>query len=194
MKTDSLLEVIQVQRHDFLNHLQVISGLLQLNKGERVRDYIIKVCGDYEKLSRITRLKSPDIKAVLLIAANEAAKKQVELVYDIQSDLSSLGVSSEIAGSALERSINHGLKYLTPMDIHERVMKLTISESERKVSFKLCFSVLSSEVTQDIKEQMDLSHWLEPYNSSSKLAVTEKEAEIYLIFPKKQSEERPTGK
>lgn len=185
MKIDNLLEVIQVQRHDFLNHLQVISGLLQLNKGERVRDYIIKVCGDYEKLSRITRLKSPEVKAVLLIAANKAAKKQVELVYDIQTDMASLDIPGEIAGSALERCINHGLKYLTPMEISERSMKLTVSESERKVTFKLGFYVASREVTRDIEEQMDLSHWLAPYNSTSKLAVTEKEAEIYLIFPKK---------
>jgi hypothetical protein len=33
-------EILRKQRHDFLNHLQVIYGLLQLHKTERALEYI----------------------------------------------------------------------------------------------------------------------------------------------------------
>ncbi|MGI6552124.1 MAG: Spo0B domain-containing protein [Bacillota bacterium] len=44
MKEDDLLtavcELIRVQKHDILNHLQVIAGYLQMNKMEKARDYL----------------------------------------------------------------------------------------------------------------------------------------------------------
>lgn len=185
MEIKGLLEVIQVQRHDFLNHLQVISGLLQLNKGERVRDYIQQVCGEYERLSKITRLKSPEVKAVLLIASNEASKYQVDLLFDIQTNMASLAVSGEVVAAALNRCIAQALKFLAPPEVTDRRMKLTISEGEKKITIKLGFPGVPVEIVKDAQGQMALSESLVPYNSSAKLAVTEKEAEIYMIFPKK---------
>lgn len=187
METKGLLEVIQVQRHDFLNHLQVISGLLQLNKGERVRDYIQQVCGEYEKLSKITRLKSPEVKAVLLIASNEAAKCQVDLVLDIQTNMALLAVSGEVVAGALDRCFKQALKLLAPPEVLDRRIRLTISEGEKKVTIKLGFPGVPAEIVKEAQEQMALAESLAPYNSSSKLAVAEKEAEIYMIFPKKQA-------
>lgn len=185
MELNGLLEVIQVQRHDFLNHLQVISGLLQLNKGERVRDYIQQVCNEYELLSKITRIIPPEIKAVLLIASNHAAKYQVDIIYDIQTNMASLAVEGKVVAAALNRCMAQALKFLTPPEVTDRRMKLTISEGEKKITIRLGFPGVPVEIVKDAQEQMALSESLVPYNSSVKLAVTEKEAEIYMIFPKK---------
>ena len=35
-------ELLRLQRHDFLNHLQVIHGYLQLNKPEKATDYLMR--------------------------------------------------------------------------------------------------------------------------------------------------------
>lgn len=35
-----VVRILQVQHHDFLNHLQVLGGLAQLRKPERVMEYI----------------------------------------------------------------------------------------------------------------------------------------------------------
>lgn len=187
MGIDDLLEVIQVQRHDFLNHLQVISGLLQLNKGERVRDYINQVCAEYERLSRITRLKPPEVKAVLLAADNRAAKCQVDFIIAIETNMASLDVPGEVVGAALESCFKKALKFLSPPEVTDRRMKLTITENGKKISVKLGFPGVPVEVVKDAQEQMALSESLAQYNSSSKLAVTDKEAEIYMIFPKIQA-------
>ncbi|GAB6158208.1 Spo0B domain-containing protein [Desulfotomaculum varum] len=184
MELKGLLEVIQVQRHDFLNHLQVISGLLQLNKGERVMDYIKQVCGEYERLARVTRLTSPEIKAVILIALNEAAKHQVDFAIDIDSSLAYLAIPGEVAAAALERSIKQTMKFLAPPQVTDRRLKLSISEGERKITFKLGVPGMAAEVAREAGEQMELAQFLAPYNSSAKLAVTDKGAEVYLVFPR----------
>ncbi|MEW6696970.1 MAG: Spo0B domain-containing protein [Bacillota bacterium] len=185
MDIKGLLEVIQVQRHDFLNHLQVISGLIQLNKGERVRDYIKQVCGEYERLSKITRLKSPEVKAVLLITNNEAAKCQVDFSMDIGTNMASLDVPGQIVGTALEHCIQQALKFLAPPEAVDRRMNLIISEGDKKITIKLGFPGVPAEVVQDVQKQLALAELLAPYKGSTKLAVTEKEVELYLIFPKK---------
>ena len=79
MRLEKLLDVIQVQRHDFLNHMQVISGLLQLNKLDRLRDYLGQVSMELARFSKTTRVKIPEVTACLLTAYNDAAMIQVEL-------------------------------------------------------------------------------------------------------------------
>ena len=58
-----LLDVIQGQRYDFLNHLQVISGLLQLNKEERLQDYLAQISLELARFSKTARIKIPDVTA-----------------------------------------------------------------------------------------------------------------------------------
>jgi len=73
---------------------------------------------------------------------------------------------------------------LAPPEVTDRRMRLTISEGERKITIKLGFPGVLAEVVKDAEEQLALSEFLAPYDSSTRLAVTEKEAEIYMIFPK----------
>ena len=54
-----LLEVLRVQRHNFLNHLQVISGLLQLKKYDRVSEYIMNIGQEYNQASMLGRIEAP---------------------------------------------------------------------------------------------------------------------------------------
>lgn len=37
---ENFKEILRIQRHDFLNHLQIIQGYLQLKKPEKAEDYI----------------------------------------------------------------------------------------------------------------------------------------------------------
>ena len=48
---DEVLLALRRQRHDFVNHLQVIHGLLQLGKVQRVLDYIDELAKDPRMIS-----------------------------------------------------------------------------------------------------------------------------------------------
>lgn len=57
---EDLLEALRVQRHDFLNHLQVISGLLQLKKYDRAQEYIKQVAEQLGRAGAVAGPGSPD--------------------------------------------------------------------------------------------------------------------------------------
>ena len=66
MEPDKIIRIISNQRHDFLNHLSVISGLVQLNKVDLVPKYIVKVSDEIKAMRQVMYLKYPlDRKSVV---------------------------------------------------------------------------------------------------------------------------------
>jgi|OM-RGC.v1.017043549 sensor histidine kinase regulating citrate/malate metabolism len=96
-----LLKVIQAQRHDFLNHLQVISGLVQLGKIDRVNEYIGEVCMNMGLMSLVNRIKIPEISAALMIGHNLAFEQQVQVEYRLEDELGDTVLPAEMLADML---------------------------------------------------------------------------------------------
>lgn len=45
--------LLRIQRHDFLNHLQVIHAMIQLGRNEKALEYIEKLAHDPEMISNV---------------------------------------------------------------------------------------------------------------------------------------------
>ncbi|MFZ7101847.1 MAG: Spo0B domain-containing protein [Peptococcaceae bacterium] len=58
-----LLEANRHQRHDFLNHLQVIWGYLKLNKDEKAIQYIHEITAYLQSLRELNRITSTELAA-----------------------------------------------------------------------------------------------------------------------------------
>lgn len=50
---DEVIRLLRVQRHDFINHLQVIHGLLQLGRTERAVIYIEELAKNPDLISKL---------------------------------------------------------------------------------------------------------------------------------------------
>ena len=96
-----LVKVIQVQRHDFMNHLQVISGLIQLGKTERVMEYINEICLNMQLMSTVNRVKIPEIAAALMIGYDLAYEQQIDVNYRLEDELGETVLPGEILGYML---------------------------------------------------------------------------------------------
>ena len=62
---DALNRSLRAQRHDFLNHLQVVFSLIEMEEQQEAADYIEKVYGDMQSVSRAMRTDNPAINALL---------------------------------------------------------------------------------------------------------------------------------
>jgi len=60
---EAFLRYIRVLCHDILNHLQVISGLSQLQKTERIRAYVHEVSDQIKEIGRLARIGHPGLAA-----------------------------------------------------------------------------------------------------------------------------------
>lgn len=61
-----LLGWYELQRHDFLNELQVILGNLQLNQMEKTQDYIKEIISWQREEQKIASLREPVLAVILL--------------------------------------------------------------------------------------------------------------------------------
>ncbi|MTI81517.1 MAG: histidine kinase [Firmicutes bacterium] len=153
MKTQELLDVMRVQRHDFLNHLQVISGFLQLNKSDRAKEYIDQISSDIRAQSVIARLEVPELKAVLMVAVNDATKYQVEFTYDINTRLENCSVPGESLAEPVGKCIKLAMDYLSHRELENRQLYLSITE-EDGIIFRIGLPGLSLDVMKEIKNKL----------------------------------------
>ncbi|MFZ5827097.1 MAG: Spo0B domain-containing protein [Bacillota bacterium] len=78
------LALLRSQRHSFLNHLQVISGWLQLGKSERAAQYIARAVALLEAESRaLRRIDSPEVALFLMEMGIEAEPYGVTLRWRV---------------------------------------------------------------------------------------------------------------
>lgn len=193
MELEKLLEVIQVQRHDFLNHLQVISGFLQLNKPERIREYIELVTADMNVMSQTLRFKIPELTAVLLVGFNEAVKYQAEMELTVNSNLGECTVPGPVVGGALESVIKSFLENLCTPESCTKVFKVRLAENG--TGYTICLSspaffiedpVLLKKGLEPVKEMLN------KYYGELRTALSRDSIEIFLDLPGKQAENGQT--
>ncbi|MDR3541776.1 MAG: Spo0B domain-containing protein [Desulfosporosinus sp.] len=61
-----LLQWYRLQRHDLLNHWQVIMGNLQLNQPEKALAYMRELIAEPEQEQKIAQIPEPQLAAILL--------------------------------------------------------------------------------------------------------------------------------
>lgn len=124
-----LLELLRVQRHNFANHLQVISGLLQLKKYDRTGEYIKLVVNEFGEAGTVIRLEVPEIVYKILMADLAAGKQGITIKKAISTSLDKgiedgfhtaeiLGEMLDIALRSLQDS-NFAVKGQVSLGIHE---------------------------------------------------------------------------
>lgn len=103
-----LIDVLRVHRHDFLNHIQVIYGLAQMGKPDRMAAYISDLTETMRSESDVSRLAVPELAAFLLKKASAAVNQGIKFEIDVDTDLAGLAVSPaeivSIAGNLLDNA------------------------------------------------------------------------------------------
>lgn len=79
---DELNRALRAQRHDFLNHLQVVFSLIEMEEYKEAGDYIERVYGDMQSLSRAMRTDNPAVNALLRAKAAACEEAGVKMEID----------------------------------------------------------------------------------------------------------------
>lgn len=186
MDTATFLEIMSVQRHDFLNHLQVISGLVQLNKVERVREYISQVSMEAERLSKVGHLNIPEVAAVLLAGHFLAGRHQVDVVYDINTSLKYCSVPGGVLGEVVEEVFAQSLECLVPPGVPDRTLKISLIETEKKYLLKIFSPGPPGREAESARDGLSgIGAKLVPYDGKVGMVVSAAGGEIFIMAPKK---------
>ena len=89
---ESLNGTLRKQRHDFMNHMQVIYALLELNDPAEAMGYIESVCGDIRKSGSALKTAIPAVNALIAAKRQDCEEHGIEMQLHIASPWQSLPV------------------------------------------------------------------------------------------------------
>lgn len=85
-----LNRALRAQRHDFLNHLQVVYSLIEMEEHEEANRYIEQVYGDIQNVSRALKTACAPVNALLRAKMAEAEQRKIQVELSVQAAWDSL--------------------------------------------------------------------------------------------------------
>lgn len=127
---------LRVQRHDYLNHLQVVYGLIELKEYEELQWYLEPVYKNMLKTGKALKTSKPAINALLKAKMDEAESKGIDLYVEVKSDLSKLEVPDWELCKVLANLIDNAMTAL--QGLHgEKNIRVDIMENREWYSFSV---------------------------------------------------------
>ena len=80
---EDLNREMRAQRHDFMNHLQVVYSLIEMNEPGEAMAYMDKIYGDMQRVSNMLRTACPAVNALIQAKVVEAQQRGAELQLSI---------------------------------------------------------------------------------------------------------------
>lgn len=133
---EELNTTLRSQRHDYLNHIQVIYGLMELNEYEEAKKYLNPVFKDIMKVSKALRTDQPAINALLQAKILMAQKNDIDLYLEVRSDLRDIGIEPWNLCKILANIIDNGISALEKLQ-GEKKLIIEIGETEKDYHFTL---------------------------------------------------------
>jgi sensor histidine kinase regulating citrate/malate metabolism len=150
---EELNNTLRAQRHDFLNHLQVVYSLMEMQEYKDAQDYIERVYGDIRAVSRVLRTANPTVNALLKVKLAACERQGVKAEMHIASAWKNLSIPGWEMCKVLANLIDNALDAMKGT----KDPRLTITLSEDLKTFH--FSVANN--GPDIPPQ-DLNRIFQP--------------------------------
>jgi len=132
---DTLNHTLRAQRHDFLNHLQVVYSLMEMKEYGEATDYLEKVYGEIRSVSSFLRTKCTAVNALLKVKAGACAERGIEMRLDIKSALDGLTIPAWELCRVLANLIDNAMDAVK--SAQDPVICLTIAEDLRAFTFTI---------------------------------------------------------
>ncbi|WP_227767593.1 Spo0B domain-containing protein [Zhaonella formicivorans] len=89
------VQLLRVYKHDYLNHLQVLLGYLQLKKPELALDYAREAIEEIQENGTIMRLGLPKLTIWLLLKRMQLEERGITLTLQNETDFAALECMDE---------------------------------------------------------------------------------------------------
>ncbi len=132
---EDLNNTLRAQRHDFLNHLQVVYSLMEMKEYKEANDYIERVYGSIASVGRVLRTANPAINALLQVKLGVCEKAGIQVTLDIRSAWKDLSIPGwemcKVLGNLLDNAID------ALQEVSDRRLTLTLTENLKAFRFSV---------------------------------------------------------
>lgn len=127
---------LRSQRHDYLNHMQVVYGMAELEEYEELRGYLEPIYRDMMKVGKAIRTSVPAVNALLMAKMGEAEAEQIDFYVEVKSDLKDLRIEPWELCKVLSNLIDNAITALSEKET-DRKMILDINEDREHYLFSV---------------------------------------------------------
>ncbi|MGN0777620.1 MAG: sensor histidine kinase [Aristaeellaceae bacterium] len=134
---ENLNNTLRAQRHDFLNHLQVVYSLMEMQEYDEANAYIEKIYGSITAVSRVMKTANPSINALLQVKLAACEKAGIPVTLNIQSAWKDLPMPGWEMCKVLSNLLDNAIDALQEVEPSQRSLTLTLTEDLRSFRFSV---------------------------------------------------------
>ncbi len=130
---------LRAQRHDFLNHLQVVYSLIEMGEYGEANDYIEQVYGRITAVSRTMKTAIPAVNALLQVKAAACEKSGVPVEVNITSRWETLenAIPDWEMCKVLSNLIDNAIDAMEELPRERRRLRIFLGENVRHYTFRV---------------------------------------------------------
>lgn len=122
-----LVNSVKGQRHDYLNHLQVVCGLARQDKIAELNEYLRELLQETSYYNEILKIENPIISALINSKISQANLKGINLKVDIKSTFNGFEVAAMNIARILANLIDNAIDAVLTDGLEKKV-SVTIDE------------------------------------------------------------------
>ncbi len=190
---------LRAQRHDYLNHLQVVYGLMELEEYDELKTYLAPIYKGMMKTGKALKTRNPAVNALLRAKMEEAESKGIDFYVEVSSDLSGLTVEPWELCKVLANLMDNAI---TALEAIPSEKKLRVDIGEDRDSYRFSVANNGPAIPEELQESifregfttkkesghgMGLSivtQVLKTYKGTINLSSTEEETVFRIRIPK----------
>ncbi len=135
-KLEALNSTLRAQRHDFMNHLQVVYSLIEMNEYKDAGEYIERVYVDIQKVSRVMKTSNPAVNALLQAKLIACEKLGIPAVLEVTTQLKDFTIPSWEFCRVLGNILDNAIYALQDMD-QNKLLKIELYEDLKCFFFRV---------------------------------------------------------
>ncbi len=148
---ENLNSELRAQRHDYLNHLQVVYGLMELEEYDELLDYLQPVYKDMQKTGKALKTSKPAINALLKAKMDEAESRKIDFYIEVKSDLKNLEVEDWELCKVIANLLDNAM---TALEEKEGEKKISLEIMEDKEGYRFDVSNNGPMILPEMQEMI----------------------------------------
>ena len=132
---DALNLKMRAQRHDFLNHIQVVYSLLEMGESGEAADYLERIYSQLRTVGRVLRTKVTAFNALLQVKTAACEERGIQLELDIRTTLEGLPVPAWEICCIIGNLMDNAMDALS--GVPNGLIRLEVRETLRHFTFSI---------------------------------------------------------
>ena len=149
---EDLNDRLRMDRHDYLNHLQIVYGLMELDEYDEMKSYLKKEYKELLSTGKAIKTAKPAVNALLAAKLSECESKEIEFRIEVKSDLKKLTVEDWELCKGLSNLIDNAIKALEDSEAREKRICINITETPAEYIFEVENN--GPKIPDDIRERI----------------------------------------